>query len=571
VIDTLNHCRLPRLLEDARGALADEQRREQRIDRLWERDSSLWTSSGEELWLGWLDIAERQLASPTALRALREDVSAAGFRDVLLLGMGGSSLCPEVFARTFGPQKGFPQLHVLDSTVPAQVRVLEAAVDLRQTLFFVSSKSGSTLEPDILRRYFFDRAGEALGRHPGDRFIAVTDPGSKLEETAALDRYRHIFYGLPEIGGRFSALSNFGMAPAAAMGLDVEDFLQRAQTMVEACRRPDPEQNPGVALGLLLGASARAGRDKLTIWTSESVRSLGAWLEQLIAESTGKHGKAVIPVDLEPVGRVDSYGADRLFVLIRVEGENDFEKDAEAIEAAGLPLIRITLGSRSHLGQELFRWEIATAVAGQALEINPFDQPDVEASKTASRKLMNAYEDEGKLPLEIPFFEDETFGLFADSSYAVSLGRSFAGEESLDSYLAAHLARISAGDYLALLAYIEMSEGNQSALAKARRRLRDKLGAATCLGFGPRFLHSTGQAYKGGPSSGVFLQVTADDAFDLAVPGKSYGFSAVKAAQARGDFEVLTERRRRALRIHLKGDVSTGLGELLRAIETYSP
>ncbi len=547
--------------------LVDDWTSKNGMRRLWESDPHLWTGDDEAHWTGWLDIVGTLLGQTASLKALAEDVKAAAFSDIVLLGMGGSSLCPEVLSRTFGRQDGFPQLQILDSTDPGQVIAVTDSIDLGNTLFFVSSKSGSTLEPDIMRRYFFKRVSEVLGRRPGDRFIAVTDPGSKLEEVAARDGFRHIFYGLPEIGGRYSALSNFGMAPGAAMGLDVTEFLKRAQAMKDACGpEVDAADNPGVALGLLLGLAYKKGRNKVTFVASDGLVSLGAWLEQLIAESTGKLGKAIIPVDLETPEEPSVYGDDRVFVELALGDDMPYAKELAALEEEGHPVVRIRCHETMNLGQEFFRWEIATAVAGAVMGINPFNQPDVESSKVATRRLTSAFEETKSLPSERPFFEGGGVKLFADGAYAVSLARAIDGEESLEAYVKAHIDRLEAGDYLALLAYIEMDEGNGETLQRIRHQIRDEKKVATCLGFGPRFLHSTGQAYKGGPNDGVVIQVTCEDRLDVDVPGREYTFGIVKAAQARGDFQVLAERGRRALRIHL-ADLDDGLRALESAVE----
>jgi transaldolase/glucose-6-phosphate isomerase len=560
--NSLNRLQLPP--GDADAALIEKWRSGGFVRRLWTGDASVWTGGDESKWVAWLHIAEQQLARPDHLTKLQQDVRQAGFTDILLLGMGGSSLCPEVLSRTFGRQKGFPKLHVLDSTDPAQVLAAERQVDLAKTLFFVSSKSGTTLEPDIMRRHFFERAGALLGGAPGAHFIAVTDPGSELEAVANRDGYRQIFYGLQEIGGRYSALSNFGMAPAAAAGLDAVDFLKRAQLMADACKTEDPAENPGASLGLLLGACANAGRNKLTLVVSKQMESLGAWLEQLVAESTGKLGKAIIPVDMEPVGAPDVYWSDRVFVQIGLATDRPADERLRALEKAGHPVVRIDCTEIANLGQEFFRWEFATAVAGAAMGINPFNQPDVEASKIASRKLTDEFEKTKSLPAEEPFFENDGVKLFADAGYSSTLAQA-ADSATLVGYLRAHLDQVRANDYVALLAYIEMNESHEQALQAVRLTIRDAKKAATCLGFGPRFLHSTGQAYKGGPNQGVVVQITCDDAADVAVPGREYGFSVVKAAQARGDFTVLQERKRRALRVHL-ADIEGGLSRLASAV-----
>jgi transaldolase/glucose-6-phosphate isomerase len=566
---------LPADIDAAVKKNVDDWRASGKVRRLWQRDSSLWTNNGESNWLGWLGITEEQLEHVGKLQEVAADVKNAGFRDILLLGMGGSSLCVEVFAYTFGHVSGFPHIHVLDSTDPSQIKHIEEKIDIAKTLFIVSSKSGSTLEPNIFKQYFFERAKQAVGAEKaGSHFIAITDPGSKMQQVAETDHFRHIFYGLPSIGGRYSALSNFGLVPAAAMGLDTEKFLDRTEEMVQACMSCVPvHENPGVMLGLVLGTAARHGRDKLTIITSPAIFDLGAWLEQLIAESTGKQGKGIIPVDREKLGPPEVYGKDRVFAYIRLLTAPDAAQDAavRALEQAGHPVVRIDLPEIYDLGQEFFRWEITTAVAGSVIGINSFDQPDVEASKIETRKLTSEYEKNGSLPAEKPVLEESGIALFTDQRNAAELAKAAGSDHSLKGYLRAHLGRIQADDYFAVLAYIEMNAKHESLLQDVRTAVRDRRHVATCLGFGPRFLHSTGQAYKGGPNSGVFLQITCDNQQDLLVPGQKYTFGVVKAAQARGDFQVLSDRQRRALRVHLGTDVESGLknlGELIRQVVT---
>ena len=561
----------PAELATAVDAALTEWTADQKVKKLWAKDARLWTNSDESNWLGWLDIVDQQQATVDHLTTVAEEIKREGFSHILLLGMGGSSLCPEVLALTFGKQDGFPELHVLDSTDPQQVKSVESKIDLANTVFIVSSKSGSTLEPNIFKQYFFARAKETVGAdQAGSRFLAITDPGSKMQQVAEADGFRHIFFGLPQIGGRYSALSDFGMVPAALMGVDVTKFLTRTQQMVEACKNDDARANPGMALGALLGEAARQGRDKLTIITSPGIADLGAWLEQLIAESTGKEGRAIIPVDREELASPGVYGHDRLFAYVRLESAPDREQDraVDALERAGHPVVRIALADVYDLGQEFFRWEIATAVAGSRLGINPFNQPDVEASKLATKELTSAYEQTGSLPPEEPIFAADGVQFFTDAQNAQALHDAVGEDKTVTAYLQAHLERVHEGDYVAFLAYVEMNEANEGAIQAARQAVRDSQRVATCLGFGPRFLHSTGQAYKGGPNSGVFLQITADDAVDLPVPGQRYTFGVVKAAQARGDFQVLAERHRRALRVHLGADVQAGLASLRQALES---
>jgi transaldolase/glucose-6-phosphate isomerase len=559
-------CKLAPELDKAVTISLESWRRDAKGRRLWAGDTSLWTSSDEAKWLGWLGIAEAERERIDALSSLAEDIRQQNFTHAVLLGMGGSSLGPEVFTQTFGRQNGRPALLVLDSTDPAQIRTVEGQIDPARTLFIVSSKSGSTLEPNILKQYFFECAKRAVGaENAGSRFIAITDPGSQLQKIAERDKFRHVAYGIPSIGGRYSVLSDFGLVPAAAMGLDVGRLLDETQKMVRSCAaNVPPADNPGIVLGTVLGVLAKSGRDKVTIVASAGIADFGAWLEQLLAESTGKHGRGLIPVDAEPLGSPEVYGQDRLFVYLRLEGEADARRDTAVaeIERAGHPVVHIAVTDRYHIGQEFFRWELATAVASSLLGIDPFDQPDVEASKDKTRELTSAYERSGQLPPEAALFEGDGLTLFADEKNRKAIEK--AG--TLVECLSAHFGRIQEGDYCALLAYVERNARHREALQDIRVLIRDRKRVATCLGFGPRFLHSTGQAYKGGPNTGVFLQITCDDPADLQVPGQKYTFGVVKAAQARGDLDVLAERDRRALRIHLGPHVAAGLTSLKDAV-----
>ena len=542
------------------------------VGRIWSRDAALWTGGDEPRWLGWLDIAVEQLEHLGPLQTLQQDIAQGPFDHAVLLGMGGSSLCPDVLRQSFGRVAGAPDLRVLDSTDPAQVRSVEQRIDLRRTLFIVSSKSGTTLEPTLLYRYFRHRVQSVMGEDKaGAQFIAVTDPGSQLEQDAVAGEFRQVYHGVPDIGGRYSALSHFGMVPAAVMGLDVECLLSRAAAVRARCTTSMPlADNPGVMLGLTLGAAVRTGRDKVTFVVSPGIRELGAWLEQLLAESTGKRSTGVIPVDGESVGPPQVYGGDRLFVYLRDASAPDTAQD-EAVAGladAGLPVVRFSLADRYDLGGEFFRWEFATAIVGAVLGVNPFDQPDVEASKIETRRLTDAFEAKGALPPEAPLAQDEQLELYADPANARVLGRG--DGTSVDQLIARHCARAGERDYLAILAYVEMSPAHRMLLQRLRHALRDTQRVASCVGFGPRFLHSTGQVYKGGPNSGVFLQITCRDAADLAVPGRRYSFGVVKAAQARGDLEVLATRGRRVLRVHVVGDLLEGLDRIVHAVEQHA-
>jgi glucose-6-phosphate isomerase len=562
---------LPAALEAAVKSAVSEWQAGAKMKRLWQHDATLWTGTDEDKWLGWLDILDEQIAQQEQLQKIAKEVQLRGFQHVLLLGMGGSSLCPEVLRLTFGRLTHFPTLHVLDSTDPGQVKAIEHQIDIAKTLFIVSSKSGSTLEPNIFKQYFFERTKQVVGAtKAGSQFMAITDPGSHMQKVAEDDRFLHVFFGRASIGGRYSALSNFGMVPAAVMGVDTQRFLTRAAEMARACG-PDVavEDNPGTQLGFILGTAAVAGRDKVTIITSPGISDLGAWLEQLLAESTGKIGKGIIPVDRENLTSPNLYGSDRLFAYVRLESAPDAAQDAKVavLEKAGHPVVRIAMPEIYELGAEFFRWEIATAVAGSIIGINAFNQPDVEASKIATRNLTSEYEKNGSLPAEKPVIEDVGVKLFTDEKNAADLAKLAGGNNSLAGYLKAHLGRIKPGDYFAVLGYVQMNAENETSLQAIRLAVRDSKHVATCLGFGPRFLHSTGQAYKGGPNSGVFLQITCDDSVELPVPEQKYTFGIVKAAQARGDFQVLAERGRRALRVHLGRDLKAGLATLQAAVK----
>ncbi|HET7885237.1 MAG TPA: bifunctional transaldolase/phosoglucose isomerase [Bradyrhizobium sp.] len=554
-------------LEKAVEKGTEEWRAAAKIRKLWHKDKTVWTGDDENKWLGWLDSAAKADIADYEDYARR--VKGQNFSDAVVLGMGGSSLGPEVLAQTFPKKAGFPKLHVLDSTDPAQVRTMEKAIDIKKTVFIVSSKSGGTTEPNVMKDYFFSQVSKAIGTEAaGHRFIAVTDPGSSLEKVAKKQGFARVFYGDPTIGGRYSVLSPFGLVPAATAGIDVKSLIRHTLAMVRSCGADvPPHENPGVQLGLAIGLAGLEGRDKVTIFSSKKIADFGAWAEQLIAESTGKDGKGLIPIDGETLGEVSAYGNDRFFIDLRTEGENDAAHDArlDALEQAGHPVVRIVMKSIEHIGQEFYRFEMATAVAGAVLGINPFNQPDVEAAKVKTRELTAAFEKSGKLPAEKPVVSTNGADLYTDEINASEL-RDAGADGTLESWIKAHLSRLDAGDYVALLAYIERNAEHIDTLQGVRLAVRDQRHVATCAEFGPRFLHSTGQAYKGGPDSGVFLQITADDAKDLPVPGQKASFGVIKAAQARGDFDVLTERGRRALRVHLKGDLKSGLKTLDRAI-----
>ena len=552
-------------------ASLQEIQKQNLVRRIWTKDPTVWHQNPEHQKiirnaLGWLTISQEQLPQIPKLQAVAKDVQEAGFKHVLLLGMGGSSLCPEVLRMTYGVIEGYPELHVLDSTVPSQVRSFEQNVDLSDTLCIVASKSGSTTEPLVFQKYFFERMRQAVGEKAGQHFIAITDPGSLLEGVAKQLNFRHILPGVPEIGGRYSALSNFGIVPAALMGLDVERFLHQTERMRHACDASVPAQeNPGVILGAVLGALAKAGRDKLTFVTSPALSDLGAWLEQLVAESTGKEDKGIIPVEGEAVGGGEVYGQDRVFAYIRYTQGTDQQQEARVtdLEQAGHPVIRVDVADLMNLGQQFFLWEMATAVAGAMLGINAFDQPNVQESKDYTKAHLDTFKKEGTLSESSPLFTDRDIQVFADEVN----GKALTGKTSLDDLVAAHVARLQPGDYFAMNVYVERTGAVHEVFDRIRTKIRESKQVATTLGYGPRFLHSTGQLHKGGLNSGVFIQVTCDDTEDLAIPDEPYSFGVLKAAQALGDLQSLTSRQRRVIRVHVGADVVKGLTCLEQAIE----
>lgn len=559
---------LPDQLQGIVDQAAADWQSNNKVDRFWKKDSSLWAQDGEEKWLGWIDIVERQQKDAASHKALAEDIRTTGFDSALLLGMGGSSLCPEVLSVTFGTQTGFPAMHIVDSTDPAQVKAAQSKVDLTKTIVVVASKSGSTLEPNVLKQYFFEQMQKAVGAEKaGSHFIAITDPGSKMEQVAKGDKFRHIFYGDPEIGGRYSALSNFGVVAATVAGLDTPKLLSEAAKGVAAAKQP-VAQNPAVQLGLILGSAHNIGRDKITTFTSPEIYDLGAWLEQLIAESTGKLGKGITPVDREAIGAPDVYGNDRIFAYVRLKSTADSSQDAKvaALEAAGHPVVHFEIEDLYEIFGQFFTWEVATAVAGSVMGINPFNQPDVESAKIETRALTSEYEKSGKLPERSPILTDHGIELYATDEYAGKL-KAAAATADLAGYLKAHVNQIRSGDYFATLAFLPMFTENEEIIQTFRHKVRDAKKVATCLGFGPRFLHSTGQDYKGGPNTGVFLQITGDHAIDLPIPDQRYSFGIVIDAQAAGDLAVLESRGRRALRVHLGKDTAAGLETLAKAVE----
>lgn len=561
---------LGRYTAQAEATLADLTQRDA-VARIWAKDPSLWKSDPAHQKiirnsLGWLTVMSMIRQYAANLAGFAVEVGQAGFTHVLLLGMGGSSLCPDVLRLTFGRTKGFPKLAVLDTTDPASVRAVEQSVDLPRTLFIVASKSGTTPEITAFHQYFFARIQGLKGEGAGEQFVAITDAGTPLERSGAEARFRRVFLNPSDIGGRYSALSFFGMIPATLMGVDILRLLDRAERMAQACAPSLPvRDNPGAWLGAVMGALAKAGRDKLTFICSPEIASFGYWVEQLVAESTGKEGRGILPVEGEAVGDPGVYGNDRAFVYLRLEKSSgrDLDEKVEALDRAGHPVVRIGLQDRYDLGAEFFRWEFATAVAGAVIGVNPFDQPNVQESKDNTKRLIGEFRAHGRLPEEDPILADGRIQLYGDQATADAVK----GAETLGDTLKSSLKRIKTGDYVALTAYLQATPAHAEALAAIRSSIRDRFRVATTLGYGPRFLHSTGQLHKGGGDNGVFLQFTVDDPMDLSVPGEPYTFGLMKAAQALGDLQSLQSRKRRALRIHIIGNVEAGLRRVLEAVK----
>ena len=539
------------------------------VRRLWAKDPLLWSgdeSAHEEIRnrLGWLDVVEAMIEECQPACRFGAALRETDVEQVILLGMGGSSLCAEVCQRVFG----IDNFVVLDSTVPSAVHAVASRIDPARTLMLVSSKSGTTTETRALADHFYAQATPMLAR-PGERFVAITDPGTPLAQLAHERGYSRLWLNPPDIGGRYSALSYFGLVPMAVMGIDVEQILDRAYRMVQSCAPEVPAaDNPGVALGLALHESYRGGRDKITFVTAERLAAFGSWLEQLLAESTGKGGEGLVPIHAEPLGAIDAYGEDRLFVHLRFSDEegDDAERLTDDLVQAGHPLIRLTLSDPYDLGEEFFRWEMAVAVAGALMGINPFDQPNVQESKDRTRALLEAYENTGQLDEQAAVFSADGLALYTDLERDAELATAIGGNGDLVEWLRAYLGRAAVPDYLVLQAFLAPEKGLELQARRIRGRVRDALGIATTFGWGPRFLHSTGQLHKGGSGRGLFLQLTAGDPLEIEIPGASFGFGVLARAQALGDLEALQGRGRRVLRVHLD-EARAGLERLVDAVD----
>lgn len=530
----------------------------------WDKKADLWTNdeAGQHSirsYMGWLRVAETMVGRVTEIEQFVHEVKAAGFKHVVVMGMGGSTMAPIVFKASFPMGENGLPMSVLDTTDPGTVREIEASVPLADTLFIVASKSGTTAEPLAFGDYFYAKVKEIKGDKAGENFVAITDPGSKFVTDATEAKYRRIFLNFPEVGGRFSALTYFGLVPAALYGLPIGEILERAILMMRACGAYGAtDRNPGLELGAALGVLAEQGRDKLTLVVPDSLHDLGLWLEQLLAESTGKEGKGILPVAGEPLGEPGIYGQDRVFVYVGYKGQAD-EANAsklEALKQAGHPVITLLMKDAFDLGQEFYRWEVATAVASAVFRINPFDQPNVQAAKTATDKLMKAVETDGKLPDgEAPAASEDGVDY-----YTAAHGEGAAG------VLKAFFAQAKPGDFVCLQAYLTETPAVSASLLELRQRVMQQLHLATTSGYGPRFLHSTGQYHKGGPNTGLFIQFTDDNPQDLALPGRSYTFGTFKNAQALGDLQALLDNGRRTLRVNLGNNAEAGLKTLLAAL-----
>jgi len=551
-------------------AALDRLARADFLRKLWRQDPSPWSNAPEHAEiirhaLGWVEIAQQTHAQSAELREFAQGC-AKRFDHVVVLGMGGSSLAPDILRATFGKTPGFPELHVLDSTDPQQIDALDRALDIARTLFIVASKSGTTTEPDAFYRYFFSRVQQTVGgQNAADHFVAITDPGTKLEAEAKTERFLRVFTNDPNIGGRYSALSYFGMVPAALAGYDIAAILDRAVNAMHAnAATVAAEDAPGVRFGAAIGALAKAGRDKLTIVTNPKVRAFGAWAEQLIAESTGKSGTGIVPIEGEPLGGASAYGSDRVFVYVGygLGGDDDAEQRLCELEQAGHPVIRLAMTDTLEIGEQFYLWEIATAAAGSVLKIDAFDQPNVQESKDNTKRLLAAFAGRGT------FDEPEPRVRTGDALvYPLSGSRTAALGSDLHAAVAAIVAQMRPGDYVAFNAYVPMNAQTEEALQRVRVAVRDAQRVATTVGFGPRFLHSTGQLHKGGSDEGVFFQLTYDAPFDLAIPGM-VGFRMLQRAQALGDFESLDKRSRRGIRIHFPGELDAGLAAFGDAVES---
>ena len=581
--DTLRHSASLGAFSSRLATRLAQMRRQDFARRFWAKDATLWKRDKKAVEaisqrLGWLFVTQTMRRECPALVEFAQQVREAGFTHAVLLGMGGSSLGSEVCRHTFGVASGFLVLAVLDSTDPAVIRRLESKLPLEKTLFLVSTKSGTTTETLCFFRYFFEKVRQHKRDRAGENFIAITDAGTPLVSLAAEKQFRRTFLNPSDIGGRFSVLSYFGLAPAALLGINIGQLLERAaQWLPSADSRMATEENPAMQLGALLGELGLKGRDKVTFFLSPPIASFGTWVEQLIAESTGKEGKGLLPIVGEPPAEPAVYGPDRVFVHMRLRSarEGETSRRLAALENAGHPVIRIELNDLLDLGTEFFRWEVATAVAATVQKTNPFDEPNVKESKDNTNRLLRQYESRRQIPETPPLLRESGIRLY-DDARTKALFRRGASQPGgrrprLQELLAAHCRQAKTGDYLALLAYIPPAPQPEKALQQLRLQVRDAVRAATCLGYGPRYLHSTGQFHKGGTPKGLFVEITADNKADLPIPGLPYTFGLLQRAQALGDLEALQSRKRPILRLHLESSPQKGLRQLVHWMKSAFP
>lgn len=545
------------------------------VKRIWERDPTVWKEEKEfdaliKNRLGWLTLPVTMRPHLEDINTFTTDVIKEGFKYAMVMGMGGSSMCPEVCLETFGVKEGYLKLIVLDSTDAGTIFDFENSIDIDTTLFIVPSKSGSTIEVDSFFRYFFDKVKSKKGAGAGRQFVAITDPHTHLEALANENGFRKIFSNPADIGGRYSALSFFGLVPAALIGVDVSKLLYNAEDMMTECTISNPSKNSGALLGVAAGELAKKGRDKLTFIITKKLNSFGYWVEQLIAESTGKEGKGILPVEGEELGKPSSYGKDRVFVSINLEkASGAAKKFIKSVEKKNFPIINIDLKDVYDLGGQFYLWEFATAVMGEVLGINPFDEPNVKESKDNTSEVLNYYKENKKLPEQQPVSESGDIKIYFDEKlFAKKLpSKNKIGKWKADDYINFFLSSFVKGDYIALMAYIQRSKTGEKLLQKIREIIRVRTGGATTVGYGPRFLHSTGQLHKGGPDKGLFIQIVSDDSKDIEIPGQPYSFGILKQAQATGDFQSLIQHKKKVLKINLGSDITKGLEELYTLVK----
>ncbi|HMS33923.1 MAG TPA: glucose-6-phosphate isomerase [Ignavibacteria bacterium] len=545
------------------------------VKRIWDKDASVWKDGKEydaliKNRLGWLSLPASMKSNCGDIDAFVNQVTGEGFTHAVVMGMGGSSMCPEVCRETFGIKEGFLKLFILDSTDVNTINNIEESIDIEKTLFVVSSKSGGTIEVDSFMRYFFNKVKGRKGSEAGNQFIAITDPQTQLESHARENNFRKIFINPPDIGGRYSALSYFGLVPAALIGVDIKRLLKNAGKMMDSCKLTLSEKNPGIVIGVFSGELASVGIDKLTFILPYEINSFGFWVEQLIAESTGKEGKGILPVEGEGIGKPSSYGKDRAMVCFTSGKESKEEKKVmKNFLKNNFPYINIKLENEYDLGGQFYLWEFATAVMGAVLEINPFDEPNVKESKDNTGNVLKYFEENKKLPESLPQARYKDVKIYLDEKL---LSKKLPDKKKLknldaEDYLKFFFKQSKRGDYAAMMAYIIKNKKNEKLLQKIRELIRNKKEFATTLGYGPRFLHSTGQLHKGGVNNGMFIQIISDESKDLQIPGKPYSFGVLKQSQAIGDYESLLKHKRRVIKINIGSDVEKGLKELYKLLK----